>query len=163
MAATEAQLEKLYRERSVAYREAAATITGSREIAGDVVQDAFARALIERDRFRGSGSLEGWVWRIVLRGALGSHRRRRWPLLGGEERIPETALVDTEADPELARAIRALAPRRRLFVFLHYYADLSYSQIADACGVREGTVAAALSQARAELHAALEKEAIHRA
>jgi RNA polymerase sigma factor (sigma-70 family) len=158
MAATEAQLEQLYRERATAFRDAVATITGSRDSAGDAVQDAFARALVERGRFRGTGSLEGWVWRIVLRSALGSRRRRRWSPLGDDDRVPETALVDRESDPELYRAVAALSPRRRLFVFLHYYADLSYPQIAEACGVAQGTVAATLSQARADLLSALEKE-----
>jgi DNA-directed RNA polymerase specialized sigma24 family protein len=37
-------------------------------------------------------------------------------------------------------------------VFLRYFADLSYAEIADACGISEGTVAATLAQARAALH-----------
>jgi RNA polymerase sigma-70 factor (ECF subfamily) len=163
MAADEPELEALYRARAGAFREAIAAITGSREAAGDVVQDAFAQALVRRRDYRSDGSLEGWVWRIALRQALGSRRRRRWPLLRGDEPIAEAAAASPlDADPELGRAVRALAPRRRLFVFLHYYADLSYAQIAEACDVREGTVAAALAQARAELHAALEGEVIGR-
>jgi DNA-directed RNA polymerase specialized sigma24 family protein len=43
-------------------------------------------------------------------------------------------------------------------VFLRYYADLSYSEIAEACGVSEGTVAAALAQARQALVLALNTE-----
>jgi RNA polymerase sigma factor (sigma-70 family) len=63
-----------------------------------------------------------------------------------------------ELDPALAAAIRALSPRRRLFVFLRYFADLSYDEIAGACGVSRGTVAAALAHARTELGLALESE-----
>jgi RNA polymerase sigma factor (sigma-70 family) len=63
-----------------------------------------------------------------------------------------------ERDPALARAVRALPARRRLLVFLRYYADLSYAEIAAAAGVSEGTVAATLAQARESLLAALEKE-----
>jgi RNA polymerase sigma factor (sigma-70 family) len=163
MAADEQALETLYRERAGAFRDAVAAISGSREAAGDVVQDAFAQALVRRGDFRGDGSLEGWVWRIVLRQALGSRRRRRWPLLRGDEPVAKAAGTSPlERDPALARAVRALAPRRRLFVFLHYYADLSYAQIAEACDVAEDTVAAALAQARAELLAALEGEVVRR-
>jgi RNA polymerase sigma factor (sigma-70 family) len=162
MAATEAQLEKLYRERAPAYCDAVAAITGSRETARDAVQDAFARALVERSRFRGTGTLEGWVWRIALRSAFGAHRRRRWPLSRGDEPVvADAVLAEPGSDPELRLAIRGLSPRRRLFVFLHYYADLSYPQIAEACEVSEGTVAAALSQARSQLYAALTEEATH--
>ena len=48
--------------------------------------------------------------------------------------------------------------RRRLIVFLRYFGDFAYAEIAEACGVSEGTVAATLAQAHAELRAALECE-----
>jgi DNA-directed RNA polymerase specialized sigma24 family protein len=47
-------------------------------------------------------------------------------------------------------------------VFLRYYADLSYAEIAEACGVSEGTVAAALAQARAALADALDLKEVSR-
>jgi RNA polymerase sigma factor (sigma-70 family) len=47
--------------------------------------------------------------------------------------------------------VRELAPRRRLVVFLRYFADLPYREIAALAGISEGTVAATLSQARAAL------------
>lgn len=99
--------------------------------------------------FRGDGPLEGWIWRIALR--LAFARR------GDSSALPfphsgETALPDTEADPELADAVRCLAPRRRLVVFLRYFGDLTYSQIAEICGISEGTVAATLAKAHEELH-----------
>ncbi|MGH2932490.1 MAG: RNA polymerase sigma factor, partial [Gaiellaceae bacterium] len=59
--------------------------------------------------------------------------------------------VESERDPELAAALRRLPPRKRLVVFLRYFADLSYAEIAEVGGISEGTVAAALSQARAAL------------
>ena len=40
-------------------------------------------------------------------------------------------------------------------VFLRYFADLSYAEIAEACAVSEGTVAATLAQARDQLLEAL--------
>jgi DNA-directed RNA polymerase specialized sigma24 family protein len=42
-------------------------------------------------------------------------------------------------------------------IFLRYYADLSYAQIAEACGVSEGTVAATLAHARDDLLEAAEE------
>ena len=163
MGASEAELEQLYRTRATAYRNAVAAITGGRKAASDVVQDGFAQALAQRDRFRASGTLEGWVWRIILRHALGLRRRKRWPLVSSAELAADAPSPEIVSDPALRDAVRALAPRRRLFVFLHYYADLSYGQIGEACDVAEGTVAAALSQARAELQSALEKELTPRA
>jgi RNA polymerase sigma-70 factor (ECF subfamily) len=141
-------IEDVYRRRYVAFRNALATVTGSEESARDVVQDAFAQALRKRDSFRGDGPLEAWVWRIALRLAFAS----RQSLDGGA--LPESAepaLVDAQLDPELAVALRRLPPRRRLLLFLHYFGDLSYAEIAEVCGISEGTVAATLAQARNDL------------
>ena len=46
-------IELLYRERYGRFRDGVATITGDRESARDVVQEAFARALRKRRSFRG--------------------------------------------------------------------------------------------------------------
>jgi RNA polymerase sigma-70 factor (ECF subfamily) len=74
----------------------------------------------------------------------------------------DAELVASERDPELAAAVRSLPPRRRLAVFLRYFADLSYGEIAEVLEVAEGTVAATLSQAHAELRVHLELEGAER-
>ena len=58
--------------------------------------------------------------------------------------------------------MRALPPRRRLVVFLRYFADLSYAEIAEIAGVSEGTVAATLAQAKEELLGLLNGEEVAR-
>ena len=120
---------------------------GDRGKAQDVVQEAFALALARRRQFRVEGTLEGWVWKIALRVAGGQRRKLSGPL---PEQL-DPAVPGPGLDTGLGEALRKLPPRRRLFVFLRYFADLSYDEIAQACGVRRGTVAAALAQARTEL------------
>jgi RNA polymerase sigma-70 factor, ECF subfamily len=141
-------IESLYRSRYGRFRDGVATITGDRESARDVVQETFARALRKRRSFRGEGSLEAWVWRIALRTAREHVRRASPARLNG---TLEAALAEPDRDPVLDEALRALPPKRRLIVFLRYFADLSYAQIAELCEVREGTVGATLAQARAAL------------
>jgi RNA polymerase sigma factor (sigma-70 family) len=145
------ELERLYRERYLGFRAALATVTGSYDTARDAVQDGFARALANRHQFKG-GSLAAWVWRIAYNAAPESRQAREVP---GEV---EPQLVDRDRDPELAAALRQLPPRRRLIVFLRYFADLSYAEIAEACDVSPGTVAATLAQAKETLAAALDVE-----
>jgi RNA polymerase sigma-70 factor (ECF subfamily) len=139
-------LEDVYRRRYVGFRNALATVTGSYDTAHDAVQEGFARALKARNSFRG-GSLEAWVWRIALRAALEARRAS----VASADQLPPADFVEPERDPELTAAIRSLPPRRRLIVFLRYFADLSYDEIARACGVSEGTVAATLAQAHEAL------------
>lgn len=151
------QIEELYRARYASFHGVLSTITGSSESAHDAVQEAFARALKERQKFRGDGTLEGWVWRIALRAA--HELRERQPRADNSPNASTVAAVlHWERDPRLAEALTRLAPRRRLIVFLHYFADLSYAEIAQTCGVKPGTVAATLAQARSELLEALDPE-----
>lgn len=158
-AGTEA-LERPYRERYVAFRNGLAPVVGSYEEARDVVQEAFARALRSRADFRAEGSLQAWVWKIALRVAFERRRRRRGRETASELLDPH--LIEAERDQELADALRRLPPRKRLVVFLRYFADLSYAEIAEVAGISEGTVAATLSQARAALMEQLSVEGLQR-
>jgi RNA polymerase sigma factor (sigma-70 family) len=153
-------LEHLYRNRYVAFRNTLATVTGSHESSRDVVQETFARAIRKRRSYRGDGSLEAWVWRIAFRTALEQKHARHGEATANGSLDP--VLTEPERDPDLAAAVRLLPPRKRLIVFLRYFADLSYAEIAEALGISEGTVAATLSQARAALAATLDPEGAHR-
>lgn len=148
-------IEELYRRRYGRFHGVLSTISGSYESGHDAVQEAFARALAKRSEFRGEGSLEGWVWQIAVRTALEARTGKEFVSMNG---ALDPALVDPQRDPLLAAALKGLSPRRRLMIFLRYFADLSYAQIATACGVSEGTVAATLAQAREELLGALDEE-----
>ena len=153
-------LEQLYRDRYRNYRDIMAGVVGSHDLAREVVQEAFARALREQRRFRGDGSLEAWVWKIALNVALKMRRglAREWAL-DEEYEASSTAVVP---DRDVRAAVRALPPRRRLVVFLRYFADLSYAEIAAIAGVSEGTVAATLAQAKEELLGLLDGEEVGR-
>jgi RNA polymerase sigma factor (sigma-70 family) len=159
MAAEIQAIERVYAERYVRFRNALATITGSLESGADAVHEGFARAVAHRKQFRGDpkadGAIEAWIWRITVRAAL--EQRNGEPRI--EDRVVplDPRLIDESLDPDLAAAIRQLTPKRRLLVFLRYFADLPYSEIAAICGIAEGTVAAALAQTRAALRETLER------
>jgi RNA polymerase sigma-70 factor, ECF subfamily len=151
-----AALEQLYRDRYTTFRDVLAGTVGSHDLARDVVQEAFARAVRERRRFRGEGSLEAWVWKIAVNVAL----KERRSLARQREFAAEPGADADHSDPAVRDAVLALPPRRRLVIFLRYFADLSYREIAEIVGVSEGTVAATLSQAHRELAKRLEREGV---
>jgi len=153
---TAAAIERLYRARYVRFRNGVAPVAGSYEAARDAVQEGFARALRSSQTYSGRGSLEGWVWRIVLRTALEQRRPGEEPSLDEVD----LTLVEPERDLTLTNAVRSLPPRRRLIVFLHYFADLPYRTIADVLEIDVGTVAATLAQARRELALILDNEGV---
>ena len=141
-------LEQLYRDRYRNFRDIMAGVVGSHDLAREVVQEAFARALREqRDA-------------IVERTAPGlpGQRAVEWLRALGEEY--EAGTQETAPNSDLRAAVRALPPRRRLVVFLRYFADLSYAEIAAIAGISEGTVAATLAQAHTELLGRLDGEEV---
>src|SRR5438552_2266530 len=140
-------IEDLYRRRYVAFLNVTAAVVHSHEVAHDVVQEAFASALAKRRQLRDDGALEPWVWRIALRAARARQADRSLPL----DEAGEYGLQTPERDLDLDHSLRRLPPRRRLLVFLRYFGDLSYAEIAAATGVADGTVAATLAQAQEQV------------
>jgi RNA polymerase sigma factor (sigma-70 family) len=147
-----AQIEDAYRERYPVFLRVALAIVGDVELARDAVHDAFVRAVRHRRRFRGR-DIEPWLWRIVVNAA----RRRQ----AGERAVPadmiEIAAPTAPLNGDLRALVASLPERQRQALFLRYYADLDYRSIAEALGVKPGTVAASLHGAHETLRRRLEE------
>lgn len=148
-------IQDLYKARFGDFLRVATAITGSAESGREAVQDAFARLLRDQESFRGEGSMDGWAWRAVVHAARNVRRRQ-----GVEERHQHVGASDqrngSAPDPQVRALVASLPERQKLAVFLRYYADLDYEQIAEALNVRPGTVAATLHKAHARLRQSLE-------
>ncbi|MCW2963141.1 MAG: polymerase sigma-24 factor [Actinomycetia bacterium] len=147
-------MRAIYEGRLAELTRVAAAIVGDRQVAQDVVQEAFVRAVRQRRSFQGRGDLNGWVWRIVVNVARDARARQ------GSEPDLESGLVAESLleDPrrEVVReAVEQLPERQRLVLFLRYYADLDYRAIADAVAISEGTVGATLNAAHERLRGLL--------
>lgn len=147
--ATLTEIEAAYRSSVHRYRGVAAAIVRDREVAADLVQEAFASAVRRRSRFRGDGPLEAWLWRAVVNAALSHARRRPAPV------VAEQA-VESQRHDEVRDAVAALPERQRIAVFLRYYADLDYRAIGEILGVTDGTARASVHAAQATLRQTLE-------
>jgi RNA polymerase sigma-70 factor, ECF subfamily len=147
-------IEALYRGCYADYYRVALGMLRDRERAHDAVQEAFARAVRGRSGFRGSGSLRGWVWRALTRVCLEEIRAPQ-PRVHTEPFDAQTV----EPDESVRAAVAALPERQRWTIFLRYYADLPYEEIAEILGVERGTVAATLHAAQKALLPAIKEVA----
>jgi RNA polymerase sigma factor (sigma-70 family) len=146
-------IARYYEERYHRLLRVAEGIVGDPDLAHDAVQDGFARVIRSRESFRDDGSVEGWIWRTVVRAALDVRAKR---LLTAD--TPEVAHEPGNGFGDPIRSlIAALPERQRLVLFLRYYADLDYDRIAAALDIRSGTVAATLNQAHKNLRRLLEE------
>jgi RNA polymerase sigma factor (sigma-70 family) len=155
--ANAAALEELFRLRYGAFLRVAVAITGSSDVGRDAVQEGLARALAGRASFRGSGSLEAWLWRTVVNTARNISARS--PAIAEASDLAASATApDDERRAEVRAAVRRLPERQRLVLFLRYYADLDYASIGIVLGIRRGTVSATLNQAHSAMRRLLDEE-----
>jgi RNA polymerase sigma-70 factor, ECF subfamily len=156
--AAEPPLEAIYREHGPRFRRVARAIVHDAATAEDVVQEAFAIAILRQRSYRGSGDAVGWVWRIVVNTALSRRRRRRV-----EEVLVHRDLGGAESsEPQgegvrVRRCVARLPKRQKLALFLHYYADMDYDAIAGVLEISPGTVGKLLWDARTTLRTMLDE------
>ncbi len=70
----------------------------------------------------------------------------------------EQSAPATPLNGDLRALVASLPERQRQALFLRYYADLDYQSIAEALGIKPGTVAASLHGARESLRRRLEED-----
>jgi len=110
-------------------------ILGSRELAEEIVQDAFVRL---HARYAKVDSPPAYLRTSVVNGCHDVHRRlqryrRREAALAQRDEV-----IDTP--DELADALDRLTARQRAALVLRYYEGLQEAEIAQALGVKVGTV-----------------------
>jgi RNA polymerase sigma-70 factor, ECF subfamily len=132
---------------------------GDEERARDAVQDAIVAAGTHLGDFRGEGSLEGWLLRIVARNCARMHRGRKHdPTLHDaldEDTVgafeAERASERVELRRRLDAAIAALDPRDRALVLLADAEGWTAPEIAGHVGMTAEAVRTRLSRAHRKL------------
>ena len=142
--------------RRAMYRAARALLSCDAD-AEDAVSEATLRAWQAFRRLRDEKALKGWLIKITVNCAHEHHRKTARlsytddlePLAGGAEDRHDFTLWD---------AVCALPEDYRVATVLFYYEDMTTAEIANALGVRGGTVRSRLSRARNRLRTLLEEE-----
>jgi len=123
--------------------------------AQDAVQEAFCRAWSRWERISDYEDPAGWVRRVAWNLATSQWRRARRSMIFTRQLRTEPVEGPGPDRIVLAEALASLPRNHRRAVILHYLGDLSVAEIADECGVAEGTVKSWLHRARAALSARL--------
>jgi RNA polymerase sigma-70 factor, ECF subfamily len=154
--------EAFYADHVAATLAVLLALRGPRVTAEELVQEAFERAYRRWDEVGVMARPDLWVQRVALNLASSQLRRLaaegRALLRSGEGRDKRADTAEFEAAEGFWRLVRRLPPRQARVVALHYAADRSVAEIAEALGVAEGTVKAHLHKARSRLTQLLEEE-----
>jgi RNA polymerase sigma-70 factor (ECF subfamily) len=132
-----ADLEAIYRDHSAAlWRSVFAYTAGRREVADDVVAEAFARALASGGQIRYPVP---WLFRVAFR--LAAAEMKQDGKRGELAEVPVTAASPgTEGLTEVLQELRRLSPAQRAAVYLHYQADLPVARVAALLGMSQASV-----------------------
>jgi RNA polymerase sigma-70 factor (ECF subfamily) len=131
--------------------------------AEDAVQDALVTAATKLDSFRGDGSLEGWLVRIVASACRRMSRGRKNSEELHDDRVellvasssPESEAGQHELGDALSSALLELDPEDRLIVLLSEVDGFDAPEVAGRVGLSPGAVRTRLSRIRGRLRAAL--------
>jgi RNA polymerase sigma-70 factor (sigma-E family) len=126
-------------------------LTGDRQLAEDLLQDALSRMAERWPQLAESGSPEAYVRRCLYNGAVDGWRRRarRREVLGADSVIDggqpsgpgqRDVVGDVDARVVLRRALEQLTARQRAVLVLRFYEDLTEVQTADVLGCSVNTV-----------------------
>ena len=119
------------------------------ECAEEVVQDAFIKAY---ERWDSLTEPAGYLRVAVINGARSELRKREVRRRVGLRRSDPPDERDYLVD-----ALGGLLPRRRTALVLRFYAQMSEREIAEAMGVRPGTVKSLVSRGLADLRRVIEQ------
>ena len=130
----------------------ARAVTGRRDMADDIAQDAFERAFAALSRFDRSRPFAPWLHRIVVNRALDLLRsERRLVGLEAAERVEGEWRNVSAEDRALLEAVAGLPAQRRVVIVLRYGMGYPPPEIAELLGLPVGTVHSRLARALDEL------------
>jgi len=140
----------------------------NQEEAEDIAQESFIKCYQNLDKFDQQRPFAPWICRIAGNLALSRLRqlkRRRflpWEQVSFEvadltAADPAEALEKNEIKQKVADCIKQLNPLDQLVVFLRYYKEFSYDEIAYILQTRRNNVEVRLHRARKKLHRIFEE------
>lgn len=139
----------LVEERGEALTRYAYFVSGSRDDAADLVQDALVKTFGRMRNGFTVSSAEAYVRRAILNTYLDRGRKvSRWRKIAHLQavtEIVESPTDDSESRIDLQEELRKLTPRERACLVLRYYEDLKVDDIAETLELSSGAVKRYLS------------------
>jgi RNA polymerase sigma-70 factor (sigma-E family) len=124
---------------------------GDRDLAEDLVAEAFARAWMSWPKVRQHPSPRAWIVRTSLNVRVSWWRRRRREVALADHDTAAAASPYPGLDSSLVTALRRLPSRQREVIVLRLLLDLDTATTAQTLGMPAGTVASHLHRGLAAL------------
>ena len=137
----------------------------NRQDAEDILQEGFIKVFRDLHQYRGAGSFEGWVRKVMLHTALQYIRQQKYFLpttdldsqtykLGEEDEVFEE---ENEMARILLKLMHQMPPGFRTVLNLYVMEGYTHPMIAEELGISVGTSKSQLNRAKVHLKSLLEK------
>ena len=159
---------KLYKKFAPSLLSLCMRYARNREEAEDVLQEGFIKVFLNIMNFRGEGSFEGWMKRIMVNTAITHNKQTlKHHFHADISEIEETHLVEEEEKTEenivkiptgkLLEMIQQLPVGYNTVFNLYVFENYTHKEIADLLGVSVNTSKSQLSKARKHLTSRIAK------
>jgi len=137
------------------------SLSGSADLADDLVQEALLKAWAARARFRAGTNMRAWTFIILRNHFLSQMRRSRfkgeWDDLVADRLLAAPAGQDKQVElADLQRALMQLPQAQREALILVGAGGFAYEEAAEICDVAVGTIKSRVARARGALETILE-------
>ncbi|MBB6500802.1 RNA polymerase sigma factor [Pedobacter cryoconitis] len=148
--------EMLYRQTASGMLTVCMRYSRDRMEAEDVLQLGYIKVFQKINEFRGDGSFEGWIRRVMVNTAIENYRKNLRALrVVAYEEISEQPYTDFDFSrmgmQDLLGLIQQLADGYRIVFNMYVMEGYSHQEIAKTLGISEGTSKSQLFRARAIL------------
>ena len=148
---------------SLAYK-----LTGNREMANDVAQEAFIRAWKAIEKFRGDSTFSTWIYRITVNTAWTLRKKAKKhntlniddtyePIVIDEKKHPELVAINSDLSSVLTNALDKIPIEQRIIVELKNIEGRSHKEIADYLDISVTAAKVRLHRAHQKLRQILEE------
>ena len=148
---------------SLAYK-----LTGNREMANDVAQEAFIRAWKAIEKFRGDSTFSTWIYRITVNTAWTLRKKAKKhntlniddtyePIVIDEKKDPELVAINSDLSSVLINALDKIPIEQRIIVELKNIEGRSHKEIAEYLGISVTAAKVRLHRAHQKLRQILEE------
>ena len=144
--------------------------TKEREDALDVLQDGFMKVFTNIKLFGNTGSLEGWIRKIMVNTAIDFYRKNKKSLTFAnseyvednaedikEEENPDEAYLNISPN-EIMEAVQQLTPAYRTVFNMYVMDGYTHKEIGQQLGINEGTSKSNFAKAKMNLKKTLAKK-----
>lgn len=135
-------------------------ISGDRQMADDLLQEAYYRLLKSNVAFENETHRRNYLYRVATN-LVHDTRRGTRPMFDESVELSGIAAWEGTASPEqradVRRALGRMKPRERAMLWLAYAQGASHSDIADVLGLKTASIKLLLFRARRKLAGLLER------